>query len=232
MALDTNNQLQGEARKENGQLTPEPSVEPERLKSNGPSAQPSSDVNTNAESAGQKNPVKSEPGSSATGDVTQTATPSVEPEHLKSNGPSAQPSSDVNTSADSAGQSNPVKSEPKESESGSSATGDVTQTATPTSGSSRTGHPTINAGQKGAATGNDQPPAEVGDLQAREIDRIITADPKLAFKILALAGLVSNEKAEAQYQELVGLLRNCGLPKASEAIKSRFLSGRPYKACG
>jgi hypothetical protein len=184
MALDTNNQLQGEARKENGQLTPEPSVEPERLKSNGPSAQPSSDVNTNAESAGQ---------------------------------------------------SNPVKSEPNESELGSSATGHVSQTAPPTSGSSRTGHPAtaINAEQtEGAATGNDQPPAEVGDLQAREIDRIMTVDPKLAFKILGLAGFVSNDKAEAQYQELVELLRNCGHPKASEAIESRFLSGRPYKACG
>jgi hypothetical protein len=238
MASDTNNQFQGEARKENGQLTPEPSVEPERLKSNGPSAQSSSDVNTNADSAGQSNPVKSEPKeseprSSATGDVTQTATPSVEPEHLKSNGPSAQPSSDVNTSADSAGQSNPVKSESKESEPGSSATGDVTQTATPTNGSSRTGHPTINAGQtEGAATGNSQPPTEVRDLQAREIDRIMRADPQFDFKILGLAGLVSNDKAEAQYQELVGLLRNCGLPKASEAIKSRLLNGRPYKACG
>jgi hypothetical protein len=177
MALDTNNQLQGEARKEHGQLTPEPSVEPERLKSNGPSAQSSSDINTSAESAGQ---------------------------------------------------SNPVKSESKESEPGSSATGDVTQTATPTSGSSRTGHPTINAEQtEGAATGNDQPPVELGDLQAREIDRIMTADPKLAFKVLGLAGLESNDKAEAQYQELVGLLRNCEHPKASEAIKSRFLSGCP-----
>jgi hypothetical protein len=179
MALDTNNQLQGETRKENGQLTPELSIEPERLKSNGPSAQPSSDVNTNAESAGQSNPVKSEPGSSATGDVSQTAPP--------------------------------------------------------TSGSSRTRHPAtaINAEQtEGAATGNDQPPAEVGDLQAREIDRIMAADPKLAFKILGLAGFVSNDKAEAQYQELVELLRNCGHPKASEAIKSRFLSGCSYKACG
>jgi hypothetical protein len=61
MALDTNNQLQGEARKENRQLTLELSVEPERLKSNGPSAQPSSKVKTIAESAGQSNPVKSEP---------------------------------------------------------------------------------------------------------------------------------------------------------------------------
>jgi hypothetical protein len=182
MALDTNKQLQGEARRENGHFTPEPSVEPESL---------------------------------------------------KSNGPSAQPSPDVNTSADSAGQSNPVKIKSKESEAGSSATGDVTQTATPTSGSSRTGHPTINAEQtEGAATGNDQTSAEVGDLQAREIDRIMTADPRLAFKILGLAGLESNDKAEAQYQKLVELLRNCGYPKASEAIKSRFLSGRPYKACG
>jgi hypothetical protein len=187
MASDTNNQLQGEARKELGQLTPEPSVEPEHLKSKGPSAQLSSDVNTSAESAGQSNPVKSEP----------------------------------------------KESEPKESEPGSSATGDVSQTAPPTNRSSRTGHPTINAEQtEGAATGNDQPPAEVNDLQAREIDRIMTADPNLAFKILGLAGLESKDKAEAQYQRLVELLRNCGHPKASEAIKSRFLSGRPYKACG
>jgi hypothetical protein len=182
MALDTNNKLQGEARKEHGQLTLEPSVGPE---------------------------------------------------HLKSNGPSAQPSSDVNTSTESAGQSNLVKNEPKESELGSSAIGDVGQTAPPTSGSSRTGHPTINAEQtEGAATGNDQPPTEVGDLQAREIDRIMTTDPKLAFKILGVAGFESKDKAEARYQELVELLRNCGHPKASEAIESRSLSGRPYKACG
>jgi hypothetical protein len=182
MASDTNNNLQGEVSKEHGQLTPEPSVEPE---------------------------------------------------HLKSDGPSAQPFSEVNTSAESAGQGNQVKSEPKESEPGSSATGDVSQTAPPTSVSSRTRHTTISLEQtEGAAIGNDQPPAEVSDLQACEIDRIMTAEPKLTFKILGLAGVESKYEAEAQYQELEKLLRNCGDPKASKAIESRFLSGHPYKACG
>jgi len=183
MSSDTNNNLKGEARKEHGHLTPELSVEPE---------------------------------------------------HLKSHGSSAQPSSDVNTSAESAGQSNPIKSEPKGSEPGSSVTGDVSQTAPPTSGSSRTTrHPTIKLEQTGGATtGNDQPPGEVGDLQVLEINRITRADPKFAFKILGLAGLVTEEKAEAQYQELVKLLRNCGHPKANEAIESRLLSGLLYKACG
>ncbi|KAG9186442.1 hypothetical protein G6011_09550 [Alternaria panax] len=181
MSLDTNNNLQDEARKEHGQLTPEPSVEPK---------------------------------------------------HLKSNGPSAQPSSDVNTSAESAGQSNPIKSEPEESEPGSSITGDVSQTALPISGSSRTPrHPTINPEQaEGATTGNNQPPAEVGDLQALEIDRIMTADPKLAFKILGLAGFDTKDKAEAQHQELVKLLRNCGHPKASEAIERLDKAIIPYRS--
>ena len=75
MASDTNNHLQGEARIEHGQPTPERSVEPEHLKSNGPSAQLSSNVNTRTDSAGQSNPVKSElkeskPRSLATGDIT------------------------------------------------------------------------------------------------------------------------------------------------------------------
>jgi hypothetical protein len=167
MASDPNNMQQGGARNKYGQLTPEPSVEPEQLKS-------------------------------------------------------VQPTSQTND-----------ENKPRENEPGSSPTGDVGQTASPTSDSLKNGHPTINLEPTdGAAKGNDQRTPGVSDLQAREVDRIMGADPKLAFKVLGLAGLQSKEEAEERYQELVELLSpaNCGHPKASDAIKSRCSCARLYKA--
>ena len=95
MSSDPEKRLQGEARQEHEQFTPEPSVEPEQSKtvqaasqSNdgskslattaGPSTQPSADVNIGVESAGQSNSVEVEPKkneyeSPATDDVSQTA---------------------------------------------------------------------------------------------------------------------------------------------------------------
>ena len=179
-----------------------------------------------------------------------TPEPSVEPEHAKDMqtappssdqskpvasvaGSSTQPAPDADSNAEPAGQSSAVEGGPKGSERSSSATGDIGQAEPPTDDSSKSEDPNMSTQPtEGAATGDAQPPPGVSDLQAREIERIMAADPKLAFKILGLAGIQGKDQAEERYQELVQLLRpeNCGHPRASEAIKSRCSCGRLYRA--
>ncbi|KAJ4335195.1 hypothetical protein N0V95_008975 [Ascochyta clinopodiicola] len=109
-----------------------------------------------------------------------TPEPSVEPEHQKGTqappessdqsnpaaGPAGtpnEPSPDTNANVEPAGQSDPVEGEPKGSEPGNSATGGVGQAASST----------------GEFLNSGQPPPEVSDVRAREVERIMATDPRL-----------------------------------------------------